>query len=451
MVNFVFHHDQSQLPTYKEDCHPVLIYNSTNDKWESNKCSIIANNVIDNIRDLGCHVSNTAFDFLTIAMAVTAADSFYDRKNSDNSWSREFNLEIPLYKPALWGSSKEKLEKALGFLTGDKWNLTFLPNGLAAPTPKNSKNAKKRLSELKALNSVCLFSGGLDSAVGAIDLINGKSDYHPLLISHAYKGDAKKQNEVANVLNGNSFSRLSINADPHIVDELSNKTDITMRGRSFNFLAMATIGLSALKNANEDENIKSIIIPENGYIALNPPLTSRRLGSLSTRTTHPYYLNLIEEVLNEVGISCQLINPYELKTKGEMLKECKDLDALKKAIPSTVSCSNWHRNNKQCGRCVPCIIRKSAIYKANINKDAPYTSEKLSTVANISGKDIKKDDVLALQAANKRLLNTSTNLKRWVRQSGPLPSEINRRNALVDTFRRGLKEVGELLKSEKLL
>ena len=451
MIRFSFHHDQNKLPAFDEGCHPVLIYNSKDEKWDKYKSSLIGNNIVENIRDLGCEISNESFDFMTIAMAVTAADTFFQRKNSDNSWSRDFQLEIPLHSPDLWNKSKSKLEKALGFLTGDKWNLIFMPGGLSAPKLKNSKNAKEQCKNLIGLNSVSLFSGGLDSAVGAIDLINGKSKYNPLLISHAYKGDAKKQNEVANVLKNSAYSRLSFNADPHIIDRLSRKTDITMRGRSFNFLAMAIVGLSAIKIANSNDKLEKVFIPENGYIALNPPLTPRRIGSLSTRTTHPYYLNLIEELLNDIGIKCKLINPYELKTKGEMLKECKDFDALKHAIPSTVSCSNWHRNNQQCGRCVPCIIRRAAIFEAGIKNDASYTSERLDIVSKISGKDIKKDDILALQVANKKLSLGNINIHRWVRQSGPLPSDLNRRNSLVSTFSRGLREVGDLLKSESIL
>jgi 7-cyano-7-deazaguanine synthase in queuosine biosynthesis len=451
MARFVFHHDQRKLPHYDETCHPVLIYNSRNDKLDANKSSLIGNRIVESIRDLGCTVSNESFDFMTIAMAVTAADTFFQRENADNSWSRDFQLEIPLSNPTLWNNSKSKLEKALGFLTGDKWNLLFQTGGLKAPKIKRSQKAKLKRKSLVDLNCVSLFSGGLDSAVGAIDLINGKSEYKPLLISHAYKGDATKQNEVANVLKDNPYSRLSFNADPHIISCLSGKIDITMRGRSFNFLAMAVVGLSAIKRVNSDNEITTAFIPENGYIALNPPLTPRRIGSLSTRTTHPYYLSLIQDVLDDVGFKCTLTNPYELKTKGEMLASCKDIDALKKAIPSTVSCSNWHRNNQQCGRCVPCVIRRAAILKAGISNDASYSSEDLAIVSKISGKDIKKDDILALQVANKRLSLKSTNIARWVRQSGPLPSELIRRRGLVDTFSRGLLEVGDLLKSESIL
>ena len=40
-----------------------------------------------------------------------------------------------------------------------------------------------------------------------------------------------------------------------------------------------------------------IIVPENGYISLNIPLTYSRIGSSSTRTTHPYYFELLNQLL----------------------------------------------------------------------------------------------------------------------------------------------------------
>ena len=443
MTKFVFHHDPRKLPQHTETCHPVQMYNKY--KWDSLSSSCIARPIINTIRDLGCRVSNDSFDFLTIAMAVTAADTFSRREDSKNSWSRELDLEIALYSPDAWSAVASKLEKALSYLTGDMWNLNFVPGGLRPPTPKTSKKALLKRKTLKGLNCVCLFSGGLDSAVGAIDLINGDGK-KPLLVSHAYKGDASKQNQVEKVLLEGGYSRLACNADPHLISCLDGETDITMRGRSFNFLAMAVLGLSAIETVNRD-NLTKIFIPENGYISLNPPLTRRRIGSLSTRTTHPYFLSQIQEVLNIIGFDVSLINPYQMKTKGEMLKECKDQQALKKALPSTVSCSNWHRKGIQCGRCVPCIIRRAAVSYSNFSLDAPYDSSHLHTVLR---EGESKDDLLALAAANIKLSKLK-NVSRWVRESGPLPPEDNERKELVSVFSRGLKEVGLFLKKEKVL
>ena len=219
-----------------------------------------------------------------------------------------------------------------------------------------------------------------------------------------------------------------------------------MRGRSFNFLAMAMLGLSVVQRINGND-INKIFIPENGYISLNPPLTRRRIGSLSTRTTHPNFLRKIQNILNDVRFNVVFINPYQMKTKGEMLKECKDQKRLEKVIPLRVSCSNWHRKGIQCGRCVPCIIRRAAVLASGFSLDAKYDSEILRYVLNDGD---AKDDLLALTAANIRISKINDH-SRWVRESGPLPDQENERQELFSVFSRGLAEVGVFLKKEKIL
>ena len=71
-----------------------------------------------------------------------------------------------------------------------------------------------------------------------------------------------------------------------------NGSEITTRTRSFLFFTHAIILASCL---NKKTNL---YIPENGLISLNIPLTNTRLGSSSTRTTHPYYMKMLQSLLN---------------------------------------------------------------------------------------------------------------------------------------------------------
>lgn len=444
MIKFIFHHNNEMLPEQSKNIFPVQIYETH--KWNSYRSSSIGRGVLNSIRNIGCPVSIASFDFLTISLAVTAADTFLNRDQSDNSWARIFDLEIPLAEPQKWLEIKSVLELALGFLTGDQWTLNFTHGGLHPPKHKKSIIAKKNALSLNNLNCACLFSGGLDSAVGAIDLINGGGDYRPLLISHAYKGDASKQKMVKRVLEPMKYGAASFNANPHIIDSLSGKIDITMRSRSINFLAMATVGLSAIQYRNgTDDNI--LFVPENGFISLNPPLTPRRLGSLSTRTTHPYFISQIQKVLDYVGINTRIVNPYQNKTKGEMLLNCLDRASLSSAIPSTVSCSNWHRKGIQCGRCLPCLIRRSAIYHGGFSSDARYETEDLSTCTD---EKEKRDDLFALIAAITKI-DAGAKADSWVRLGGPLPQDRNTREELIKVFPNGLSEVKNYLKSVCIL
>lgn len=442
MNNYYFNNDPSKLPEFSESCHPVQIYHTH--QYDSSKHSSASRALLDTVRDLGVNVDADAIDLVTIATAVTASDTFELRDKAPNAWSRQMHLHIPVTNENMWNSLAAELSSILNFLTGDQWKFTFVKTSMVMPKLKVSEKAKLKARSLKGLNAVCLFSGGLDSAVGAIDILNGASDYKPLLVSHAYRGDGAKQEEIKTLLSP-PYGELSYSISPHIIKRLEGKTDVTMRGRSFNFLAMSVLGISALRNVNNDSSISTIIVPENGYISINPPLTRRRIGSHSTRTTHPHFLSRLESLLRDAGFHVKFINPYQYKTKGEMLAECVDQKAIEKAIPLSVSCSHWHREHLQCGHCVPCIIRRASVHHANFTVDAPYKTKKLKKL--IKEKETR-DDLQALSTAIIRQ-NKTGNYKSWLRQSGPLPQDVTIRSQLESTIERGLKEVDSFLNSEK--
>ena len=41
-------------------------------------------------------------------------------------------------------------------------------------------------------------------------------------------------------------------------------------------------------------------------MSVNAPLTPRRIGSLSTRTTDPYFLGLLQDVLESAGLPARI-------------------------------------------------------------------------------------------------------------------------------------------------
>lgn len=442
MTNFYFNHDPSNLPAFTEDCHPVQIFHTH--QHDINKHSLASRQLLQTVRDLGLNVDADVIDLVTIATAVTAADTFEQREKAENAWARKMHLHVPVTDDDMWNFNEPELSSLLNFLTGDQWQFTFEKTTMLMPKPKTSEQAKAKAKSLIGLNSVCLFSGGLDSAVGAIDILNGKSDLKPLLVSHAYRGDGAKQQEIKQLLSP-PFGEISYSVSPHIIKRLEGKTDISMRGRSFNFLAVAVLGISALRNANCDSSIETIVVPENGYISINPPLTRRRIGSHSTRTTHPNFLERFESLLKDTGFNVKFINPYQFKTKGEMLAECADQKAIKNAVPLSVSCSHWHRDNKQCGHCVPCLIRRASVYHAGFTDDAEYKTKRLKGL--IKEKDTR-DDLQAVQTAIIRLKKTD-NYRSWLRSSGSIPQDSNIRDKLESTIQRGLAEVKTFLDSEK--
>jgi hypothetical protein len=139
----------------------------------------------------------------------------------------------------------------------------------------------------------------------------------------------------------------------------------------------------------------------------------------------------------------KLINPYQFKTKGEMVGECSNKRLLKKMVNTTVSCSHWKRKNQQCGICVPCLIRRSSLLKGKINERKNYIFNDITKINDNS----KQDDLIALLIANKR--KSEENIAKWILQSGSLPSECIKDFERV--FISGLSEVEVFLRSEGVI
>lgn len=438
MTQLVFHHDIEQLKNLPNGVMPVHLYGVGNKKLQ---IANIGNKILDEVKRLGIEPSDTVMDFLTIALAVTAADTFVLRKDTANGWCRSFSITLPLCQPDVWQANKTHLEQILHFLSGDIWQFNFQAGGQLPPQPYKL-NSRAKLVDLRKKNSVCLFSGGLDSAIGAIDLL--EQGYSPVLVSHSYKGDKKRQQMIVEKLNqssyANQFSQFNAIAQPHLNN--GGTTEITMRTRSLNFLAFAVVSAYALQEVVQQAI--DIFVPENGVISINAPLTPRRVGTLSTRTTHPYFIQELQKLFTAVNIPFILKNPYQFKTKGQMIAECANLPLLQQIIPDTVSCSHWKRKNQQCGVCVPCLIRRASLHYANITNDAQY---EFNDIRQILIHQDRRDDLFALMSAIHQ--KNHRNMNQWVLQSGSLP--IQQLNQFSDIFMNGLNEVEQLLIVNQIL
>lgn len=442
MTTLVFHHDHRQLPGPAPGFVPVHMYGPKPPGWGMGS---IGGPVRRTVRRLGVPVPVAAHDFLTIAMAVTAADTFVSRLTPEgefeaaDGWARDLHLQIHIAEPRVWRHVLPELEKALRFLSGDMWTLELLSDGPRPPRPqRRGDRIRPRGHDL-----VCLFSGGLDSAIGTLDLI---ADGHkPLLVSHAYTADADKQETIWAQLPV-AVSRFAANAHP--LHKLSYNNDVQMRTRSLNFLAYGALVASTMVARGWINGRATLIVPENGLIALNPPLTVRRIGALSTRTTHPHFLGTIQNIFDALGMEVDIVNPYAAATKGEMLAKCKDPITLRRIMGDTVSCGNWKRKHIQCGKCVPCIIRRASFHAANIADPTPYDPE-FEDLARVLPQEEAADDLMAMLVAARRLPNTD--LARWVGRTGPLPEDSEDRQLLLDVVHRGMAEVGAYFTSLGLM
>ncbi len=408
---------EEQLLNLRSDAKKVLLFARTNGGTIGN----IGTAVRETLERRKHLPEPKAWDFVTIALSVYAADQLIHRNTSSDGWTREIDLTVSVADPTFWNSQKDLIDAAFQFLTTDRWSITFDTATERLATPKEVS----RYTE----TSVSLLSGGMDSLIGAVDLAATKEK--ALLVSQVALGDSNKQKAFADAL---GLTHLQLT---HGVS-LPGDNEQSTRSRSIVFIAYGVMAATLLEAYEKSEIV--LRIPENGFISINPPLTDARLGGLSTRTTHPVFLHLIQAVLNAAKLKVRLTNPYQFKTKGEMLKECQDQAFIKKHAPESTSCGRFVRTGyKHCGRCVPCLVRRSAFLAAEMTDATDYKYGDLSKEDNDHA---RFDDVRS--AAMAVGMVKLDGLAAWIGAS-LVSSLLGDPAPYRDTVGRGIAELGKFL------
>ncbi|WP_306440176.1 Qat anti-phage system QueC-like protein QatC [Pandoraea anhela] len=310
------------------------------------------------------------WDFVSLGLAVAAADLTCLRAGSADGWTRVINLDVHLHDPAPWEVQREALQEMLRFLTGDFWTLNLLPGG--EPPPQSTAPLSYDA------DCVSLLSGGMDSLVGAIDLT--AAGRRPLFVSQVAKGDKHTQRAFARALGA---------ADRHFQwnhrVRLTHASERSTRGRSIVFFAFAALASCAIDLPANGR--AEVFVPENGFISLNVPLTPGRFGSFSTKTTHPVLLSRLQAIWDAVGIPAQLVSPYSFATKGEMLTNCANQALLQQLVGESTSCGRFgYYNYTHCGRCVPCMVRRGGFIRARMpDTTRTYRFHDLATTGRTTG------------------------------------------------------------------
>jgi len=223
----------------------------------------------------------------------------------------------------------------------------------------------------------------------------------------------------------------------------------TTRSRSFLFFSFGICAISGMNGVN------ALQVPENGLIALNVPLDDLRVGSHSTRTTHPFYMTLWNNVLNDLGFQLSLENPYWNKTKGEMANECLNKEFLFSIIADSNSCSSpqkarWQRTAScHCGYCVPCIIRRAAMQRAFgvRNDNTKYLVNQVSDIITNHAKR-KGEQLRSFQIAIQRLKECPQLANILIHKTGPLSDDESYLCSLSNVYSRGLMEIDAFIVEE---
>ncbi|MHC0429473.1 7-cyano-7-deazaguanine synthase [Streptomyces sp. O3] len=382
-------------------------------------------------------VPDWAEDLFRVARAAFIADKYVRRTGVRDRWTRRISLAVPVTEHERWGSAavRTHLTALLQVLTGDIWNVDFRPltgyyveEALVSPDDP-------RASE------VALFSGGLDSLSWAATRSRADDSRPLLLVMFREIGLLRLQQRVYEAverLNGARPVLLLPMSQTPAGDGSGARLETSSRTRGLLYAAGAIRAATA-------HGVGIVHIPENGQLALNPPLTPARSAACSTRSVHPRTLgsmNALVAAVSDTESAVQVVNPLAQLTKGEVCKAGRDAGLTPSDLESTLSCGKPPTRRSggppiaNCGVCFPCLVRRSGLLHANGSDDTRYEALPWA------------DDLPLERGADWRAL------QRWllgrytltdVFTDTPLPPETDPALAF-DLIRRGREELERLLR-----
>lgn len=366
-----------------------------------------------------------AADLVRIATSAYLADR---RTSRPTTFVRTIELTAHTVNPEPWnGAPGELIEELLHWLTGDVWHLHAVP---ATPTDRAQ-------TPLPPADDVMLLSGGLDSLCGAIDhLQDGTERIH---LSH-YDGSTavrRAQTTASSWLRSHASHPLRHRT---IKIRKNSPAEPTSRSRSLLFAALAAATAATASSPQ-------VTVPENGFTSINPPLTTARGGTLTTRSTHPGTFHRLNALLAAVDIPVTIANPYLHCTKGELLERAHDQagDALLAAAAATLSCGKLDgarypggNANLNCGLCVACLVRRGSFTAG------PHPDPTVYLVDHLAGSPHEK----LLRNRRKDLTDVQQAVLSGIDEIdilavGALPPETDF-DALVNLCQRGLQELSRV-------
>lgn len=436
----------------EQECQPfglwkdAYIYSINRKKY-----STIFTNITDIWYRMDCLSIDPIYeDLFIIGISIFSLDKRINRRLFKDCWTREINVSIPVLEYDKWKGTSTNWEKMLRFLTGDIWHIEFRKS-MKVYSLREHPN-RKHLN-IQGCDSVCLFSGGLDSLCGAIKLLEEGAS--PCLLGHnEYPKLRKKQNEFAEIFK-NIYSEQKVDFISFTANSrapISSKegkligSENTSRGRSLLFLCAALSIASILGKE------VPVYIPENGFIGLNISLTKSRKGTCSTRTTHPYFLSQFNSILKAVGIDHPILNFFAFNTKREVVNQVKDTEAFLNCYFDTISCSHpcLARYNKSggnefpinCGYCYPCLIRKSSLLDVDKDKKYSFAGETYEFLMENEENDKGSDLRAVLSSVYRYKCINEEELKRYIKNVGQL--SVDDVEKFLRVYKRSMEDLIEL-------
>jgi hypothetical protein len=376
--------------------------------------------------ELGAAAS-AAKDFLRIIAAGYLADRTVSRPQL--ALTRDLHIIVQVEQPQTWPESLlDRIADLLHWLSGDNWRITLTQ---ADPGPEHTRPA----TAAGQSETVSLLSGGLDSLCGALLQLNHTGT--TVFLGHRDSSTAirRAQETIRTDLLARrpDFSYLRFAFRP-----LLPRREPTPRTRSLLFMAMAVV-LASGRGATR------ILVPENGFTSINPPLEPSRGGPLTTRSTHPWTFFLLQEVLDALPLAGMTIsNPHAAMTKGELvaaaLQPGSAADLAVAAV--TVSCAKLNAGrlpganpNLNCGLCIACFVRRGAFAAAGRPDRTAYLATTLTGSSLAQLRHLRRHDVAATRHAADAGLDEFR-----VLASGLWPPHTDF-DAVLELCNRGLEEI----------
>lgn len=269
----------------------------------------------------------------------------------------------------------EEVESLFNFLTSRRLSIKFVSQ------KKNSQGKKVQvrlqdLGEPIAIAGPCLYSGGLDSAAGAIALT--KMNKNPILChtatSNIIMGKVVKLHTMA------PFSTL-----PLIITDMRTEAGDFMSGKARGLLFISNAALLAYSLGYDE-----MFMPENGPLMINPKLSSL---ADPTKNAHPYLLTTIEKIFSSITSSKMKINAiFKNSTKAEVIAS----SAVKGILNDTWSCFRVQCKSHMCGLCYACFVRRLSVLAVGYQEPDntydynPFTIDR----SKLGGVDVQDLDIL---------------------------------------------------------
>ena len=322
-----------------------------------------------------------ALDMVDLAAAVYLTDIAVARGRLEE-WTRSISLAAPVRRPDFWNAAATDFRALLYNLTHDNFEVTFYQR----PDVPGPEGADVLPADFEP-DCVCMLSGGVDSLAGAVTLQTGGRS--PMYAMHRSGNPAvlTAQGRVLGAIEGHwpeACGFAPYHVAPHTTERslpfpAAEEREPSRRARSLLFLAVAEAAAVAC-------GVDEVFMFENGVLSAALPLTLARAGSMSTRSTHPTLLRGFNGLCERAGLAPRVTNPFIYQTKADLVRDVLRPALSPAEVQGTVSCWATGRANRQCGGCVPCLLRRIAMLHAGLPDEA-YMVDVLAEPARYAGTD----------------------------------------------------------------